>query len=111
MAIYANISIDQGSDFSTEVVVSDSAGNAADLTGYLVTGQLRKTYTSSTAVSFVCTITSAINGTISLALSNSTTNDLKAGRYVYDVEIQNGAGGDISRVIEGQVTVNPGVTR
>ena len=34
---------------------------------------------------------------------------MKAGRYVYDVEIN--SGGTITRVVEGQVEVTPGVTR
>jgi hypothetical protein len=35
---------------------------------------------------------------------------MKFGRYVYDVEITS-SGGTVSRVIEGQVEVMPGVTR
>jgi hypothetical protein len=36
---------------------------------------------------------------------------MKPGRYVYDIEIKNGADGTITRVLEGQVEVTPGVTR
>ena len=36
---------------------------------------------------------------------------MKAGRYVYDVEITKTSTGYKTRVIEGQVTVNPGVTQ
>jgi hypothetical protein len=111
MAIYSNITVDQGSDFSTEIIVSDAAGGIADLTGYLVTAQLRKTYASSTAVDFTAAVESASQGKVSIALTSTQTNALKAGRYVYDVEIQNGTGGTITRIVEGQLTVTPGVTR
>ena len=33
MAIYSNITVDQGSDFFTEIIVEDAMGNIEDLTG------------------------------------------------------------------------------
>ena len=38
------------------------------------------------------------------------TNALAAGRYVNDVEMTS-SGGGVTRVLEGQVEVTPGVTR
>ncbi len=111
MAVYSDISVDQGADFSAEVVVDDSDGTLANLTGYTVAGQIRKTYSSSTKVDFVCTVTDASAGEITIGLSNTQTNAMKAGRYVYDVEITKTSTGYKKRVIEGQVTVNPGVTQ
>ena len=111
MAILSNLSIDQGADYSAEVVVEDAAGNVANLTGYTVAGQIRKSYSSSTAVDFGATVSNATNGEITITLSNSVTNGMKAGRYVYDVEITKTSSGEKTRVIEGQVTVTPGVTQ
>ena len=70
---------------------------------------MRKTYSSSTATNFSASIANAANGTVQISLSATQTNALKAGRYVYDVEINNS--GTITRVVEGQVEVTPGVTR
>ena len=111
MAVYSDISVDQGADFSAEVIVDDSDGTLASLTGYTVAGQIRKTYSSTTKVDFVCSITDAAAGEITIGLSNTVTNGMKAGRYVYDVEITKTSTGYKTRVIEGQVTVNPGVTQ
>lgn len=111
MAIYSNISIDQGSDYTTEVTVEDVSGNDADLTGYIAYGQIRKTYSSQTKYDFICTIPYPIQGTIEVRLPNTVTNIMKAGRYVYDIEIRVGVNGDITRVVEGQVEITPGVTR
>ena len=111
MAVYSNIIIDQGSDFETEIEVSDATDVAANLTGYTVTGQMRKTYTSSTATDFVASITAPLHGKVKIALTAATTNGLKAGRYVYDVEVTHTASGVITRVVEGQVEVTPGVTQ
>ena len=111
MAILSNLSIDQGADYSAEVVVEDAAGNVANLTGYTVAGQIRKSYTSSTAINFGATVSNAAAGEITITLANSVTNGMKAGRYVYDVEITKTSSGEKTRVIEGQVTVTPGGTQ
>jgi hypothetical protein len=110
MAIYSNLTIDQGSTFLAYVDITDSEGNPLDLTGYTVAGQIRKTYSSLTAVNFSASVNSATNGTISLGLNDTITDSMKAGRYVYDVEILS-ASGSRTRVLEGQVEVTPGVTQ
>ena len=49
MAIIANLFIDQGTDFSIVVDVTDATGEVLDLTGYSSAAQIRKTYGSSSA--------------------------------------------------------------
>lgn len=110
MAIYSNLTIDQGSTFKADIDVTDSDGDALNLAGYTVAGQLRKNYSSSTSTDFTASVTSTTNGTIRISLSATQTNGLKAGRYVYDVEITSSTG-EVTRVLEGQVEVTPGVTR
>jgi hypothetical protein len=112
MAIVANLVIDQGSDFNSTITVEDTVGNALDLTNYTVRGQVRKTYTSSTSYPFTCSkLTSQGPGKIKIQLSPTQTGTMKAGRYVYDVEIVHTTGTPVIRVVEGQVTVTPRVTR
>jgi hypothetical protein len=111
MAVLSNLSVDQGADFSADIIVQDSSGTVANLTGYTGAGQIRKTYSSTTATNFVVTIVSVTQGVLSIALSNSVTNGMKAGRYVYDVEITKTSNGEKTRVVEGQITINPGVTQ
>ena len=110
MAVLSNLSVDQGTDFSAEVVVEDSSGDVANLSGYTGAGQIRKTYTSTAFTAFGVTVTNAASGLLTLTLSNTVTNAMKAGRYVYDVEITKTSNGEKTRVVEGQVTINPGVT-
>lgn len=110
MAIYANLTVDQGSDFSSTVSVVDSLNQSLDLTGYTFRGQVRKTYTSTTAVDFTLFSNAPITGDISLSLSSSQTADMKAGRYHYDIEIVS-SGGTVTRVLEGQLEVTPRATR
>tara|TARA_R110000796_G_scaffold31104_4_gene82731 strand:- start:1296 stop:1637 length:342 start_codon:yes stop_codon:yes gene_type:complete len=110
MAIYSNLLVDQGSTFRANVDVTDSDGNELNLTNYTVAAQLRKNYSSTTAVEFTATISNATSGVLEIFLSDTQTDLLKAGRYVYDVEITS-PGGEVTRVLEGQIEVSPGVTR
>ena len=110
MASISNIFIDQGADFTTTVTVTDSNGDAVSLVGYSAAAQIRKSYSSSTSTAFTTSVSNASGGEITITLSDTQTAALEAGRYVYDVLIT-ASGGDKTRVVEGQVTVNPSVTR
>ena len=110
MASISNIFIDQGATFTTTVTVSDANGDAVNLSGYSVAAQIRKTFLSSSATAFTATISNASSGEITISLSPTQTTALEAGRFVYDVLIT-ASGGTKTRVVEGQVTVNPSVTR
>ena len=110
MASISNIFIDQGATFTTTVTVTDSNGDAVSLAGYSVAAQIRKTFLSSTSTAFTASISNASAGEITISLTDSQTTSLEAGRYVYDVLIT-ASGGTKTRVVEGQVTVNPSVTR
>ena len=110
MASISNIFIDQGADFTTTVTVTDSNGDAVSLAGYSAAAQIRKSYSSSTSTAFTTSISNASGGEITITLSDTQTAALEAGRYLYDVLIT-ASGGDKTRVVEGQVTGNPSVTR
>ena len=110
MASISNIFIDQGATFTTTVTVTDSNGDAVNLSGYSVAAQIRKTFLSSSATAFTATISNASSGEITISLTPTQTAALEAGRFVYDVVIT-ASGGTKTRVVEGQVTVNPSVTR
>ena len=110
MAIYSNLTIDQGSTFTGIIDVTDASDNVLNLTGYSVAGQMRKTYDSSAKTDFTATVQSAGSGKVKITLTAAQTNALVAGRYVYDVEITSGEG-IVTRVVEGQIEVTPGVTR
>ena len=109
MAAFTNIWIDQGSDYSTTVDVAGSGGTTFDLTGYSAFASIRKSYSSSSAVSFACSIPVPQTGAITIALTNVQTAAMDPGWYVYDVSIVSPTG-QVTRVLEGQVEVNAMVT-
>ena len=113
MAAIANLIIDQGANFSSDVTVKDANGNAFDLTGYTTEAKMAKGYASTRTRT---TITSAVasdatTGVVSLTLTAAQTAALDAPeRYVYDVEITQTSTGTVTRVIEGIISTRPNVT-
>jgi hypothetical protein len=107
MASKANLVIDQGTTYSVIINLDDENGDPLNIGGYSSRAQMRKHYTSSNAVSFA---TSLANGELTLSLSANQTSAIIAGRYVYDAELIDSAG-NVTRIVEGIVTVTPEVSR
>ena len=107
MAAVHNLYIDQGADFSAEIGIFDDFNTPWDLNGYTGAAKIKKSYSSSTSTPFTVTVNAS--GTVTLALTSTNTASLSEGRYLYDVVITSAAGTK-TRVIEGLVTINPGVT-
>ncbi len=108
MATRLDIIIDQGSTFTLSFDVEDANNDPFDLSGYTVAGQMRKNHNSSNSTSFSTAI--ANTNEITISLTATQTANLVADRYVYDVEIDDGAS-TITRIIEGVSTVTPEVTK
>jgi hypothetical protein len=107
MATYSNIYIDQGSTYSSVIDVKDSNGLPLDLSDYQARGQIRKSYDSANATAiFAANMNQAALGKVTLYLSSAQTRAMKAGRYVYSVEIYNN-GGNVVRIADGQVEIIP----
>jgi hypothetical protein len=109
MATKANLVIDQGTTYSTDINLTDENGDPLNLSGYSANSQIRKHYTSSNSVVFSTTI-NATAGVITLALSANQTSNIVSGRYVYDIELTD-VSNSVSRIVEGIVTITPQVTR
>lgn len=111
MSTRVNLSIDQGSDYVETIDVLDAqSGTAFDLTGHTAESHIRKSYYSTYYTPFVCNTTGTA-GKVILNLSANTSANLEPGRYLYDVEITETATGKKTRVIEGLVTLTPGMTK
>jgi hypothetical protein len=106
MAATQNLNIDQGASFTSNVYYIDIK-TPTSLSGYSVRSKLKRSYYSANAISFTTEIIDTANGIVSLNLDSSTTTNLIAGRYVYDVEAYNA--NNVIRITEGLITVNPGV--
>lgn len=118
MAQYEEFTIDQGADVAIELDLLDKDGSVKDLTGFSASAKVKRSYNadSDNTVAFTTTLTEVNRplGKLILELSNTQTDAMKAGRWVYDVEISyTDSAGDtiIERILEGNIDVTPSVTR
>lgn len=110
MAAVKNLYIDQGSDFSAQITIYDDNNSPWNLTGYTGAAKIRKSYYSTNYVNFTVSFNAVrTTGIVILELSASQTSIMEQGRYLYDVVLSDSSGKK-TRVIEGIVTINPGVT-
>jgi hypothetical protein len=85
-----------------------------DLTGYTARMQIRRTIDSSTAIVTCTTENGRIsiddeNGVVTVSMTDEVTSAITTSG-VYDLEIED-ASGNVSRVVQGTVTLSPEVTR
>lgn len=109
MSEYVPIEMAQHSTFSKTITVKSSSGVLQNLHGYNVNAAMSRSYYSANKTPIITTITDASNGEISLTLSAQDTSNLIPGRYVYDVVVSTIDA--TTRVVEGIVVVNPGVSK
>lgn len=111
-AVYvSNLTINSGADFTHAFeLASGDTDSPLNLTGYTVYSQMRKHSGSTNYITFSSNVVApATLGKIQIYLSSAQTSQIKPGRYVYDVIIENS--GIKTRVIEGMVLVREGITK
>ena len=116
MATAQNLTIDQGADWYVNFTYYTDATQTTpvNLTGYTAALQLRsEPYDSTSALSLATgsgiTITGA-TGFIAVHATASQTGAIQSGYYYYDLEITSPTG-IVTRLVQGQITVTPQVTR
>jgi hypothetical protein len=110
-----NITIEKGATYRLPLIWQDSNSVPVDLTGYTARMQVRKTFASEEKLLDLTTENGAIVlggalGTITITASATATSNIDAKTGVYDVELQSSSG-IVTRLIEGDVTIKPEVTR
>lgn len=110
MAAIFSFDIDQGTTFFMRLQPESAGGEPINMNGYGVRGQIRKSYQSVAKVDFTTEIIDATTGVFTVSLTAEQTSAIKDGRNVYDIELFDGSG-QVIRLMEGSITVNPEVTR
>ena len=110
-----SFTIDQGAQYTTQIIWADSSGNPINLTGYTAAMQLRLQAASPdpsalnlTSSNGGITIT-PLAGEMDILMTTAQTGALNPGFYVYDLEIA--LSGVVTRIIQGQITVSAQVTQ
>jgi len=112
MATITNLYIEQGSTFNSVVTLRNQDGTTLNLTNYTVKSQFRKSYQSSVANNFTATVYgTSTNGQVRLQLTATASSAIKAGRYLYDIEITNTLNNEKFRVLEGIIILSPEITQ
>lgn len=117
-----DIVIEQGATFERTMTIKDSNDDPIDLTGFTFTGQVRKTYSSSSIIiSFTFEILNQVSNTgqVKMKLTSSQTSSIPVDKadnyekkttiYCYDVEMDTGS--VVDRIIQGTASISPEVTR
>ena len=108
-AFVSNIVIDVGADFNQTYNLEGSNNAPLDLTGYTGASIMKKHPSSlSTTATFSVSFPNRTQGQVKISLGSTITNGLKAGRYSYDLLLNDGS--TKTRVVEGSALVTAGVT-
>jgi hypothetical protein len=112
MSAKHNLVCDQGATFTFAFTIK--TGNTAwNLTGYSATMTVRP-FTGSTTTTVLATNANGkialggAAGTVTVTLSSATTDDITAGKYVYDLVLNSGT--VVTRLLEGKFVVTQSVS-
>jgi hypothetical protein len=112
--MYAELTIDQGSTFSTTIELTNDDNTPINLsfaTANTFSSQIRKSYYSTNPTANISvTVDNAANGVVRLSIDSANTANIKPGRYLYDLKMVNEANTTI-RIVEGIITISPQVSR
>ena len=105
-----DLTIEQGATFTRTITIKDSSNAAINISGDTFAGQVRKRHKSAKAeASFSFDLTNPTGGQLVASISATNTNAMTPGDFVYDIEWTNGS--TVTRLLEGQATVTPQVTK
>jgi hypothetical protein len=108
-----DLKINQGSTFVLGLTLKKANGLLFDLTGYTGRCQIRKAHSETNVIvsPTVAFDTNRKSGKMSIGLSAVQTAALTITNGVYDLELVDGTGTVVTRLLEGKVKVSPEVTR
>lgn len=108
---YTDLTLDAGTDFTSNLDLLADDGTPINLTNYVFESQVRKSYYSINATAnIIMTVVDAANGNVSMSLDAANTANIAPGRYVYDILVTDSSNNK-SRLAEGILTVTPRVSK
>jgi hypothetical protein len=110
MSSSLDIFIQQSATFSQDFDLTDSDGQALDLSSYTGKSQMRKDPEATTAYEFGVSLDEA-NSILTISMSAANTALISPGKYLYDVLIMTSGNTVVHRVISGVATVTPDITK
>lgn len=107
--------LNQGTDLTVPFCLSDESGEPCNLLGFTAQMQLRVNTASGKLVDTLTSENGGISidpekGVLSLAFKHEKTSQYPATCLAYDIELVS-TDNNITRIVEGKITVSPEVTR
>lgn len=113
-----DITINQGDDYSLQMVVSDGQNQPIDITGYKFTCKVRETAENDNVIAEAeCVIKNATQGILDVNFPSDVTSKIdtdgeyygKTSSYYYDIQ-QTNTNGRKERIVQGKFIVSPGIS-
>lgn len=112
MARIEDLTVTQGTDANFKIYITDSDGDAKDISAKFFSASMKKSYSDTTSIDFTTIINNANGGILTLSLTNEQTADLDyTTRYVYDVMMYESGNTAVENILIGKVFIKPSVTR
>ena len=107
-----DISITQGQNYDLVAGVTNASGQAVNISGYNLRGQVRYSYGSTgILLNLEPEIVSSVSGIFQINLTASETVSLPTTVAVYDIEKYSENDVVVNKILNGTFTINPEVTR
>lgn len=108
---YLDLFVYQGASFNTAITLTDVNNAPMNLVNTTINSTIKKSYiTANIAAQFTATIANVQGGVVFLSLPYQTTANLSPKRYVYDVVMFDHTANIVTRILEGTIYLQPGVT-
>jgi hypothetical protein len=109
MPTRANIYVDQGTDFSTFLNLSNESG-IYDITSQQFECDVRKIFSTTLVFSPTFVVEpSGETGVVEMVISADATANVEPGKYQYDIVMLNGSSKE--KILEGLMFILPTITR
>lgn len=109
-----DLELKQGEDFFRLITIKDENGNPVDLTGHSFEGQAKESFVSASYIffSFLVKDQATNRGEVEFRIPRAQTSKKKIREkkvLLYDVEMNTGS--YVSRILQGSMILDPGVTK
>lgn len=113
-----DITVNQGDDYSLQMIVSDGKNAPIDITGYKFTCKVRETAENDNVIAEAeCVIKNATQGILYVNFSSDVTSKIdtdgeyygETSSYYYDIQ-QTNTNGRKERIVQGKFIVSPGIS-
>lgn len=108
MTQYADLTIHQGDDSIFRLEVLDSDRTPKDLSSFSAKSSFKRTYKSSDSDTYHFQTATDSAGNLDLILDGTASDDIKIGRYFYDVFLLKNNTSE--KILEGRLEIMPSAT-